>query len=221
MRDAAPLLPALALLLLWDASGLDLALVRLVGGPEGFAWRGDWLVGELLHGGAKLAAIAIAAALGLAVRWPPRCARGIAWRTRLWAALWPLGCVAVIALLKRGSGTSCPWSLAEFGGAVLRQGPHWPLWLSDGGPGHCFPSGHVATAFAFLGVGHALRDVSPRAAGAWWAVVVLAGLGFGVVQVLRGAHYPSHVLWTGWLCWLATTLAWHASRRWRAAGTPR
>jgi membrane-associated PAP2 superfamily phosphatase len=221
LRDLAPLLPVFILLLAWDASGADMALMRLVGDPAGFAWREHWLLGEVLHGGAKLAAMAVALGLAAAVRWPPAALRGLAWRTRLWAALWPLAGVTLIALLKRGSGTSCPWSLAEFGGEVLRQGAHWPLWLSDGGPGHCFPSGHVATAFAFLGAGFAWREASPRLARAWWAAVLAAGLGFGLVQVLRGAHYPSHVLWTGWLCWLAAVLAWHASRRWREAGTPR
>ena len=35
----------------------------------------------------------------------------------------------------------------------------------------------------------------------------MAGLLFGGAQTLRGAHYPSHSLWTAWLCWtLSATL---------------
>lgn len=38
-------------------------------------------------------------------------------------------------------------------------------------------------------------------ARAWLLAVVLAGLLFGGAQFLRGAHAPSHTLWTAWLCW--------------------
>ncbi|RYY74682.1 MAG: PAP2 family protein, partial [Comamonadaceae bacterium] len=37
----AATLVALALLLAWDAAGLDLALARLAGRSDGFAWRND------------------------------------------------------------------------------------------------------------------------------------------------------------------------------------
>jgi membrane-associated PAP2 superfamily phosphatase len=44
------------------------------------------------------------------------------------------------------------------------------------------------------------------------------GLLFGLVQTLRGAHYPSHTLWTGWICWAVTL----GAQRWlrAAASTP-
>jgi membrane-associated PAP2 superfamily phosphatase len=29
--------------------------------------------------------------------------------------------------------------------------------------------------------------------------------------MLRGAHYPSHTMWTGWICWAVTVVA----ARWR------
>ena len=47
------------------------------------------------------------------------------------------------------------------------------------------------------------------------------GLGFGLVQMVRGAHYFSHVLWAGWVCWVAGGLFWlamQALRRRRARG---
>ena len=39
--------------------------------------------------------------------------------------------------------------LAEFGG-VAQHVSHWSLGVLDGGPGHCFPSGHASSAFAFF-----------------------------------------------------------------------
>ena len=37
------------------------------------------------------------------------------------------------------------------------------------------------------------------------AAAVLAGLVLGGAQQVRGAHFMSHTLWTGWLCW---TVGW-------------
>lgn len=32
-------------------------------------------------------------------------------------------------------------------------------------------------------------------------LVLVVGLVLGLVQTLRGAHYPSHTLWTIGICW--------------------
>jgi len=37
------------------------------------------------------------------------------------------------------------------------------------------------------------------------------------VQVMRGAHYLSHSLWTAWVCWTVCVLAVHAVRSRRIA----
>jgi membrane-associated PAP2 superfamily phosphatase len=77
----------------------------------------------------------------------------------------------------------------------------------DGGPGRCFPSGHASTFFSFLPVFWLLRRY--RVQRAWWFLAALCVLGLMLswVQVLRGAHYPSHILWTAWLCWAASAVA--------------
>jgi len=31
--------------------------------------------------------------------------------------------------------------------------------------------------------------------------VLLLGCILGLTQTLRGAHYPSHTFWTGFICW--------------------
>ena len=49
-----------------------------------------------------------------------------------------VACAALIPLIKRLSATSCPWSLAEFGGSVVQFVPHWVRGVTDGGPdGEC------------------------------------------------------------------------------------
>jgi membrane-associated PAP2 superfamily phosphatase len=122
-----------------------------------------------------------------------------------------LGCALLVPLLKRFSLTSCPWDLAEFGG-VAAYVPHGLLGVADGGPGHCFPSGHAASAFVFLGAWFLWREHSRRVARRWLAGTLVAGVLFGAAQLARGAHYPSHTLWTAWIC-LALLAAFAAWRR--------
>src|SRR6218665_451834 len=43
--------------------------------------------------------------------------------------------------------------------------------------------------------------ILPGVARWWLAGALLAGLVLGGAQQLRGAHFMSHTLWTGWLCW--------------------
>ena len=212
---AGPLLAALALLLAWDASGADLWATRWVGSPGGFAWRDAWLTRSLLHdGGRWLAGAALVAVL--AGLWRPRPGGPPAadrWRA---AGAVLLG-LLLVPLIKQASSTSCPWDLAEFGGRALYVS-HWRFGVLDGGPGHCFPSGHAVSAFAFLPLAYLWRGHDARRAQAWLAGVLLAGLAFGAAQWLRGAHYPSHTLWSAWLCWAIAALSAPAAAATAVAG---
>ena len=208
--DAGVVAAGLLALLAWDASGGDLAAVRMFGNAHGFAWREHWFFSQLLHSGGRWLALAVLAGLALNVLWPAALARLagrpaggaplLSSKERWWWLLSTLACALLVPALKQLSLTSCPWELAEFGG-VAQHVSHWRLGLPDGGPGHCFPSGHATSAFALLSAWFVLRGPRPRLARAWLAAVLLAGLLFGVGQLVRGAHYPSHTLWTAWLCW--------------------
>jgi membrane-associated PAP2 superfamily phosphatase len=213
-RDGLITLCALALLLAWDLSGADLALTRLYGDGSGFAWRERWLTAHLLHDGGRIAAGALMLALAVNVRWPWTPALGRAERLR-WLLVTAIG-LAIVPLFKQQSLTSCPYELAEFGG-VAQYVSHWALGLRDGGPGHCFPSGHATSALAFLSGWFALRERHPRLARAWLAGVLLAALAFGWAQMARGAHFASHTLWSAWLCWTWSWLALGERRPWLAS----
>jgi len=194
----------LALILLWDASGLDLTMARLVAGPTGFPWRDPWLTRVLLHEGGRVLAWLVFALLLLNV-WRPLIA-GLSKAERMRWLLVTLVCVVAVPALKRISLTSCPWDLAEFGGVALHVS-HWRLGVGDGGPGHCFPSGHAVSAFGFMFGWFALREHRPLLARCWLAGVMVIGLLYGATQFVRGAHYVSHSLWTGWICWALCVLA--------------
>ena len=205
MHDLLLALLALALLLGWDASGLDLAVSRLVAGPHGFPLRDAWFTRVLLHEGGRLFGWLVLALLVVNV-WRPL----IAGPTRAERAGWllvTLACMIAVPALKRVSATSCPWDLAEFGGVAMYVS-HWQFGVSDGGPGHCFPSGHAVSAFGFLAGWFALRRHRPPLARLWLIAVMTLGIACGATQLVRGAHYASHTLWTAWLCWTLCAIAY-------------
>ncbi len=196
---------ALVLLLAWDASHLDLWAMRQVGDAGGFALREAWAMRALIHEGGRLVSYVAMAFIVVVNVWP-RLLPALDRRERRWWLVTTLVCLAVISLIKRASMTSCPWDLAEFGGTA-QYVSHWAFGVRDGGGGHCFPSGHASAAFAYLAGGWALARAYPRTARAWWAMVVVLGFVYGLGQMVRGAHYPSHTLWTGWICWATTVVA--------------
>ena len=201
--DLTVTLVALALLLLWDLVGLDLAAMHLVGTPEGFAWQEAFFTTTVLHqGGRALGWLALA--LMVVNVWRPLWAGPTRAERVRWLAVTVL-CVLAVPALKQINHTSCPWDLAQFGGVATYVG-HWQLGLGDGGPGRCFPSGHATAAFAFFSGWFVLRHHHPRAARRWLAAVLVLGATLGFGQYLRGAHYPSHTLWTAWLCWATCAL---------------
>jgi membrane-associated PAP2 superfamily phosphatase len=203
LQGAAWAALALSALLLWDASGLDLALARAFGGAQGFPLRDDVFLRRVLHDGAKVLAWLLAVWLCLGLAWPLGPLRQLPFSRRLQLVMSALLAWAIVALLKASSHTSCPWSLLDFGG-VARYVSHWQgSWQEDGGGGRCFPAGHATTGFAFVGGYFALRGHWPRLARRWLYTALGAGLVLGLAQQLRGAHFMSHTLWTAWICWMA------------------
>ena len=207
---------ALLCLLAWDASGADLRVVQWFGTADGFAWRDHWLTAQVLHGGGRwLSGFAMIVVVVIAVR-PFGFARRVSRPMRVWWLLTTLACLLLIPYIKSRSHISCPWDLAQFGGSAhWLSHADWRAWVApgDGGPGRCFPSGHASGAFSFLAGWFVLRGTAPLAARAWLATVIALGVVFGVAQLARGAHYPSHTLWTAWVCWTVSAAAWHAARR--------
>jgi membrane-associated PAP2 superfamily phosphatase len=203
----------LALCLAWDATGLDLPLSRWAGSASGFAWREHWLTSRVLHDGTRWLTWLVALGLLVSIFWPSgKVLRSLQRRERVLWLLTTLAAAAVVPLVKRSSLTSCPWDLAEFGGAA-QYISHWRWGVADGGSGRCFPSGHATTAFAWFSGGFALRYAFPSLARNWNGAVLAVGLVLGGVQMLRGAHYLSHTLWAAWLCWMACAVVSHITHR--------
>jgi membrane-associated PAP2 superfamily phosphatase len=119
----------------------------------------------------------------------------LAWRPLRRGAIYMALAAAAVLLVRASSGHSCPWDLPQYGAA------------SVGGPGHCSPAAHPLVGFALFGLYFALRQERPAAARAALAAAWIIGLGAGAIQVARGAHFASHVLWTAWVAWAVTLAA--------------
>ncbi len=191
---------SLLFLITWDASGLDRPLAHAFGGIDGFPLRSNWFLVHVMHEGARRLAWVGVLILVLAIWWPFGFLAKVDRRERLQLAVTTLAGLALVTSVKYASATSCPWDLAEFGG-VAHYVSHWAWGVVDGGAGKCFPGGHASAGFAFVGGYFALRNKAPHAARVWLTSALGAGLVLGLGQQLRGAHFESHTLWTGWLCW--------------------
>jgi membrane-associated PAP2 superfamily phosphatase len=173
------------------AAGLIVLVFRLGGGDAflshlffdparaGFWLKNNWLLAVPGHTGLKwtmLGVWALCLVLGGQLR-----------RGGLY-----MGAIAVVVLLIREiSPYSCPWDLPEFGGDKPQAG-------------RCAPAAHPLTGFALFGLYLALREGRRRGAYAALAAAWVIGIAAGAIQLARGAHFASHVLWTAWVAWALT-----------------
>ena len=192
-------------LLMWDASGLDLTVMQGFANEQGFALRDNWWLTEVLHtGGRQLAGVEFLALMTM-IGWPVGWFRALTRWQRIEIVLGIALSLLAISTLKHFSLTSCPWDLQAFGGKASYVS-HWTWGTRDGGAGHCFPAGHASSALAFIALALPWLfsgNARLHRRGQWLLLLVLfSGLVLGLAQTLRGAHYPSHSLWTAWICWI-------------------
>jgi len=127
-----------------------------------------------------------------------------AWRQRLRLsrreAIFLLLCLAAVpasvGFIRNHSGVSCPRALQRYGGPIEdtfgQVGPS--TFLQDARPGGCWPSAHASGGFALLCLAFLGRS---RLARFQFLVFGLSvGAAMGAYQVLRGAHFASHILVT-------------------------
>lgn len=174
---------AVLIVAVFHFGGADRALTALFydAGRGGFPLKDAWLLAVPGHTGLKWLMLGFWV-LCLASGGPLR--RG---------ALYMAVIVAAVSVLKHYSPYSCPWDLPAYGG-------------SKPADGRCLPAAHPLTGFALFGLYLALRGTQPRAALAALAAAWLIGLAAGAIQVARGAHFASHVMWTAWVAWGVTLL---------------
>lgn len=194
----------LAALLLLETSDIDRAVSRWFydAGTHAFPLRHAFLFDTVLHHWMKYVVILIAVLISAAWLYTYIFPELRSQRRRLLFLALALSLAPLtVSALKLVTNRPCPWDFADYGGAIPythlfeRSTPH--------ARGQCFPAGHASTGFALLGfffaAHHARRRGLARAA-------LLLGLAGGIVlgmgRVAQGAHFVSHVLWSGLVCWL-------------------
>lgn len=224
-------LAAVAVLLfaLFASTDLDRAVTRLAfdDAQRLFPLTGEWWLKNVLHDGAR----AVSALCGLALLvatvggWllPRWLASLYACRQALtYVTIAAFGAATLVGVLKHFSSHACPWDLVDFGGTVVYRHLFAASSKAAAVTG-CFPAAHPLSGYAWMAVALVLYPTWRRTALRWWLAAFALGTLFGVVQILRGAHLLSHVLWSGWIVW-AAQLALLAVWRWvplRARATDR
>ena len=209
--------------LVWDAIGMDLPVVQLIGTPGGFPLQHHLLLERVLHNGLRqLAWVAFGVLVVWAVRRDPA-PLGTAPSQRERLVVLGLVTLALLTInaIKWNSRSSCPWDWTAFGGQVPYVS-HWKLFTVDGGSGRCFPGGHASSALAFFAMGlpwlwPPSGTRRPATGVGWLAGVLLGGLVAGGAQTLRGAHPPSHTLWTALICSGVALAGWQLAMPWLRA----
>lgn len=204
-----PVVVGIAALALGEATDLDRAVTRLLFDAQAgaFTLRQNFWLDVVMHHWAKYAVVMlgclVAAGLVLSFVLPAlRSHRQVLLFLLLALSLAPLS----VTLAKSVSSRHCPWDIEEFGGLV----PYTRLFEPNAPhvePGHCFPAGHASTGFALMAFYFAACAQRRRRAAhiALW-IGVVAGVLLGMGRVLQGAHFVSHVMWAGLLCWMVMVL---------------
>jgi membrane-associated PAP2 superfamily phosphatase len=217
------LIAALALGAVFGNGSIDLATSRWFfdGATRSFPLTNHALLKGVLHDGARTASALTALVLAAltATGWAtPLAGRLHAYRRELLFAVGAaVAAAAAVAALKHFSGHACPWDLAAFGGTA----PYHPLLHPGAAPAvrGCFPAAHPLVGYAWLAAGFPLYAFARRRARQWWCAAAVLGTSFGAVQVARGAHFVSHVLWSAWAVWavslaLLAAWVWWPARAW-------
>lgn len=200
----APLM-FMAGLVMMEGTGIDRTISHWFfdAGTHSFPLRHTFMLDTVLHHWVKYLVIlitsVIAAGFALTYVIPQlRHQRRLLLFVALAMTLAPL----TVTALKQVTDRPCPWDLDDFGGGA----PYTHLFESHGAQharGRCFPAGHAATGFALMAFFFAFyRKRRHALARAALLAGILAGVLLGIGRIAQGAHFMSHVLWSGLVCWL-------------------
>jgi membrane-associated PAP2 superfamily phosphatase len=198
-----PLLIFILLAALFELTDLDLWLSDPWYDRARGLWtfkRSWWAEGLIHRGGRNLVAAIVllaTACWGLSFRLGPL----RPWRR---AALFMTLAIALgtgtVALGKATINRHCPWDYDRYGGAV----PYGKLFEPPPAgfqAGHGFPAGHASGALSLMSSYFVFYGRSRSRALAGLSGGLLLGTVFGFGQLVRGAHFASHNVWSAAICW--------------------
>ena len=115
-------------------------------------------------------------------------------------------CTCVSGLIKAHAAHACPWAMTTATSTGF-------IWNFSATAGHCFPGGHASTGFALITGFFIFRLDQKKLAWFYLFSGVVLGFAMGWAQMMRGAHFLSHNLWTAWICMAINLLCYALSYR--------
>ncbi|NNH77616.1 phosphatase PAP2 family protein [Acinetobacter sp. ANC 5380] len=180
---------------------LDLTLIHPWVNESGkFLLRDNWYLAELNHRYVKDLIILVYASFFIIwlASFKIEKLRPVRWSYGYFFCMVILS-TSIIGLLKSQSAHACPWNST----IPTSQGFFWDFSASKG---HCFPGGHASTGFALM-TGYAVFRQSDKKRAYFFLVSgCILGFAMGWAQMMRGAHFLSHNLWTAWIIWLVNVV---------------
>lgn len=202
---------ALVFLLVFGNGRVDLSLASLFYSPEagGFPLRHHWFVEGFLYKGSKAFMTFIALLLiVLAGRLARRRTPGFTWLHFVAGVLGTLLLIVGVDAVKHLTGIQCPWSLTFYGG----DSPYHDLieelpacFKNAACHGRCFPAGHAMGGFYLFVWAAVFWRVRHRLALACLWGGLAAGFLLGLIRMIQGAHFLSHIVAS---CWCAALVAY-------------
>ncbi len=205
-----PLLALLLTLLISETTSVDLWLQDHFFDfqtQSWLIWKENYWLQLIFYSGAKKVIVAVGC--GLLILWL------LSWKkSALIPHRRPIGLLllalifvpATIAGLKNLTNIHCPWSIHRYGGSVpyIKLFEPYPTEFKSERPGKCFPAGHPSGGFAFLMLFYLFSSRSAQ----WLGLSFGLSLGWimGIYQMLKGAHYFSHVVISMLLAWIIVTV---------------
>lgn len=203
-----PLLLAVLVFGVFEFTDLDLRINDLFYDPVAhvFPLRNNVLIELIAHRWAKYPVIALA--IGLAAGWIASFFKA-AWkphrRQLLFVILAMMLGSEAVGLLKQTTHRHCPYDLAVYGGYAPYRKLLEPA-AEDVRPGQCWPGGHATSGFSLMAFYFLWRRSRPQLATGALAGGVFYGLLLGGSRMIQGAHFLSHNLWSGLICWFVMLL---------------
>lgn len=182
-----------------------------------FPLKETWLLTTIAHDGLKrlviIFVVCLLVLIGLGQKYPSL----NAYRSTMWFVIAAMAASSgLVGILKAFSHHSCPWHLTMYGGVGGIEYPLLGVIPIDAGVGKCFPGGHAAGGFALLALYFAAKAYGLRQAWRYALIGLGMGMLMGYAQMMRGAHFMSHNLWTLWWTWLVQLIIF-ALWQWRFA----
>jgi membrane-associated PAP2 superfamily phosphatase len=196
--------------MLFEGTEIDHAITRpfFDDALRSFPLTDSWWLKKALHDYARTASALCAAVLAIITlaAWalPPEQLGLRRLRHELaFVTIASLGGALIVGVLKHFSAHACPWALLEYGGTNTYAHLFGSAHVAPRMEG-CLPAAHPLAGYAWLCVALVFYpNRGAKVAWRWWCAAFAIGTLFGAVQIMRGAHFLSHVLWTAWIVWAA------------------